>query len=158
MSTACFYASFTEENINKMLEDDSVIDDLYYNEKYVEKTDIDTTHDVLANIYGNGFVFGGKFTMNAPGQGFGQILTVAEIKELVKFYEENKDIFTTEYITRKINELAKEQEDDDDEYGGIYRLECYQEFPDEVTGYLHELVEFYQKAVDNNLGILSFLG
>ncbi len=157
MSTACFYVSFSEENINKILEDDSLIDDLYDNDKYIEKIDIDTTHDVLSNIYGNGFVFGGKFTMNAPGQGFGQILTVEEIKNILKFYNENKEIFNTEYIERKINELAENQ-DDDDEYGGIYRLSCYQEFPDEVAGYLHNLIEFYQKAVDNNRGILSFLG
>jgi|WetSurMetagenome_2_1015567.scaffolds.fasta_scaffold34239_5 hypothetical protein len=144
MSMNLFFRGFTQQQIDKMKEELSLIDQLVKNGEYLLETDIETAWDVLGNIL-NGEGIGISERIDEALYNGCNLISSEEVKkESLKLSK-----WKHEEILEKLRAL--------DEESDLYHLEIYQDEEEYLLEQFDKLVNFYQTAARQNLVILSYL-
>ncbi len=143
MSMNLFFRGFTQQQIDAMKQDHSLIDRLIENKEYTLESDIETAWDVLGNILNGAGIWAGKRIEQALYNGC-ELISAEEVKNEADKLSE----WTHEDILKKLRVLEEEDE--------LYHLEVFLEDEEYLLEQFDKLVEFYETAAEQNLAALSY--
>ncbi len=143
MSMNLFFRAFTEQQINEMKKNHTLIDKWVDERCFSIETDIETAWDVLGNILNGTGIWVGERVDNALYNGCELISA-----EQVKTQAQQLNKWTHEQILEKLHNLNEESD--------LYHLEIFQEDEEYLLEQFDKLVDFYQQADQQNLAALSY--
>ena len=143
MSMNLFFQAFTQQELEAMEQDPSLIDQWVWDEKRSAlSTDIGTAWDVLNKVLSGAGIRSNGFIDDVLSNGCEWVST-----ELVREHAERLSNWTEEQVLEGLRGLGEDE---------AYHLEVYQEEEDDLLEEFGKLVEFYRKAADQGLAVIHF--
>ncbi|MDD5275670.1 MAG: DUF1877 family protein [Methylovulum sp.] len=143
MSMNLFFRAFTQQEIDDMGKDHTLIDRWVEDEKYSVETDIETAWDVLKEILDGVGILIGEQIDDALFNGCALISS-----DTVKDQAQKLADWTHEQVVEGLRNL---DEDED-----LYHLDLFQEDEEYLLEQFDCLVAFYKEAAEKGLGALSY--
>ncbi|MGR9013613.1 MAG: DUF1877 family protein [Gammaproteobacteria bacterium] len=143
MSMNLFFKAFSQQEINDMAKDHSLIDSWVEEEKYSLETDVESAWDVLAAILDGAGILVGKRIDDALYNGC-SLVSVNAVKEQAQ----KLSSWTHEQVLERLQNL---DEDDD-----LYHFDIYQENEEYLLEKFDCLTGFYKEAAEKGLGALHY--
>jgi hypothetical protein len=145
MSMSGFFIAFTQDEIDAMTENHSLIDEwIFEDEKFAFSTDVDNAWYVLSEVLdGDGFHVG-EHVENALSMGC-FLVSAEDTQNQV----ENLSRWTHDEILENLRNL--------DEDADLYRLDRYKENEEMLLNEFDKLVAFYKQAAAKNLGVVHYI-
>jgi Domain of unknown function (DUF1877) len=142
MSMNLFFVACTQDELNEMSDDHSLIDELVDSESYLFSTDVETAWDVLGRILGGAGIVAGESIDDALFNGCSLISS-----EEVKVQAEKLSMWSRE----KVSEGMKNLEGSD-----AYHSDVFQDDDEYLLEQFEKMVAFYKEAAEKGLGAISY--
>lgn len=143
MSMNLFFKAFSQQEIDDMEKDHSLIDKWVEEEKYALETDVETAWAVLIAILDGAGILVGKRFDRALYNGC-SLISANTVKEEAQTLSG----WTHEQVLEGLRNL--DEEDD------LYHLDVYQENEEYLLQQFDRLVAFYKEAAEKGLGALHY--
>lgn len=142
MSMNLFFVACAQNELNEMIENNTLIDELVDSESYLFSTDVETAWDVLRNILGGVGIEVGQNIDNALFNGC-SLISSEEVKaqavELSKWSKEDV-----------LNGLRNIEDSE------AYHLEAFQDDEEYLLVQFDKMVNFYKEAAEKGCAAISY--
>ncbi len=136
-----FFRAFTQQQIDEMEKDHSLIDKLVEDEQHLVEGCVDTAWDLLRLVLDGAGITAGEFVDGVMFNGC-FLMSADEVRH-------QADILSKWTHDEVLQGLRNVEED-------AYHAEVYQEDEDDFIEKFDELVAFYREAADKGLAALSY--
>ncbi len=145
MSMSGFFLAFTQDEIDAMTENHSLIDEwIFEDEKFAFSTDVDNAWYVLSEVLdGDGFHIG-EHIEDALSMGCFLVSS-----EDTQNQAKNLSRWTRDEVLENLRNIDKDAD--------LYRLDMYKENEEMLLNEFDKLVAFYKQAAEKNLGVVHYI-